>query len=130
MRRSFCGDLFYFVGISNRIVSWCGFLLTTTLLTSLAFRRNRSNILFQLDDTADSYKTHTNQCSNLSIRLRCVFVQSYHLRTFPGCYVHLTRRLICDYFTVDSRYCIMFLKSDAVAAENDCLSQLIKLTMH
>jgi len=28
-------------------------------------RRNQSSILFQLDDTADSCKTHTNHCRTL-----------------------------------------------------------------
>ena len=76
-------------------------LLMTTL--PFALRRNRSSILFQLDDTADSCKTHTNHRSHLSIRLSCVFVQSYDLRTFPGYHVHLAWWLSYDDFTVDAK---------------------------
>jgi len=72
--------------------------------TSLGvFDRNRSNILLQLDDTANSCKTYTNLCSNLSTRLSCTLVQSYDLRTFPGRHVHLARQLTYKYFTVDPR---------------------------
>ena len=123
MRRSYCGDLFHFVGVSN-IVSWSGFLLTTTL--PFTFRRNRSSILFQLDDTADSCKTCTNQCSNLSTRLSCVFVQFYDLRMFSGYHVHLALRLTYDYFVVDSRDEISQICCNS-GWHNDCISQLIKL---
>jgi len=54
-------DLFYFVGVT---VASCGeFLLTTTL--PFALRRDESSFLFQLKDTADICKTHTNQYNNL-----------------------------------------------------------------
>ena len=97
--------------LSERIssVSWIGFCLTTTLL--VAFRRNRASILFQLDDTTDSCKTHTNQCSNPSLRLGCVVVRSYGLRTFPGCHVQFARRLTIAQLIQEIR----FLKSDATA---------------
>ena len=45
----------------------------------------------------------------ISTRLSCVFVQSYDLRTFPGCHVHL------DYFTVYSRYTVSQIWYNVVA---------------
>ena len=71
MRRLFCDERFYFVGAS--IISWSGFVLTTTF--PFAFSSNWSSILFRLDDTADSCKSHTNQCSNLSLCISCAFVE-------------------------------------------------------
>jgi len=51
--------IFFTLSEELSIVPWNGFLLTTTL--PFAFMRNRSSILFKLDDNADSCKTHTNQ---------------------------------------------------------------------
>ena len=53
--------------------------------------------MFELDDMADSCKTYTNHCRNLSIRLSCAFVQSHDLHAFLRCRVNLAWRLTYNY---------------------------------
>ena len=67
----------------------------------------------------------TPTTAEISVRLSCVFVHSYDLRTFPGCRVHFDRRLTCEYFTADSRYKVYHIWCN-IGWRNASISKLIK----